>query len=147
MAATWYLIQPPPPVRAFAVAAVAALLGALLLVVSLSSGWHVAFAVIGGVLLVAGLALTALALYIMRQATLRLTLRADGYAVTGNGTRLEGAWREVTRVTVTKERERLTIHHHDDRRTNLVFPIAQNSQIDDVIADVRGRLDAARFID
>ncbi|QNP55114.1 hypothetical protein [Tessaracoccus defluvii] len=114
---------------------------------SLSSGWHVAFAVIGGVLLVAGLALTALALYVMRQATLRLTLREDGYAVTGNGTRLEGAWREVTRVTATKERERLTIHHHDDRRTNLVFPIAQNSQIDDVIADVRGRLDAARFRD
>lgn len=147
MAATSYLIQPPPPVRAFAIAAVAALLGALLLVVALSSGWHVAFAVIGGLVLVAGLALTALALHVMRQATLRLTLTADGYTVTGNGTRLEGVWREVSRVTVTKERDRLTIHHHDDRRANLIFPITANSQIDDVIADLRERLDAARFID
>ena len=51
MAESTYLIQPRPPVRAYLIAAIAALAGALLVVGALAQGWHVAVLVIGGVLL------------------------------------------------------------------------------------------------
>ena len=58
MAESTYLIQPRPPVRAYLIAAIAALAGALLVVGALAWGWHVAVLVIGCVLLAAGGALT-----------------------------------------------------------------------------------------
>ena len=61
MAETTYTIQSRPPVRAFVIAAVGALLGALLLVLAIAQGWHLVVAILGSVQLATGVALLIMA--------------------------------------------------------------------------------------
>ena len=144
MAPTTFLIPPRPPVRAFAIAAVLALVGAVLLVVSLSLSWPIFIAVIGAAVGVTGFALLALALLVMRRSTLVLTMNDDGYAVTGSGKALKGDWLEVNRVTQSRQGGEVTIYHRDNRRAHLVFPSDDSAQVAAVVADIRSRLNAAR---
>ena len=74
MAETTYTIQSRPPVRAFVIAAVGALLGALLLVLAIAQGWHLVVAILGGVLLAAGVALLIVAFMSMQRLAVHLTL-------------------------------------------------------------------------
>ena len=61
MAESIHVIKPQPPVRAFVTAAVADLVGAVVLVAALSQGWHVALVVVGALLLAAGVGLLVMA--------------------------------------------------------------------------------------
>lgn len=140
MAESTYLIQSRPPVRAFAVAAVVALAGALLLVGSLAWGWHLLVGVIGGIALAAGVALTVIAFLSIRRLAVRLTLDDDGYTVSGSEVDHSGQWRDVSKVTRSKEGAHVTIYHGPVRRTHLLFPAGDSPQIDEILADVRARL-------
>lgn len=140
MAKTTYLIQPRPPVRAFAIAAVATLLGALLLVAALNSGWHVAIAVLAGIVVVSGLGLLVTAFLSMGRMAVEVTFDAEGYRVQGREVEGEGQWIDVTKVTQTQSGSRITIHHGPSRATYLMFPGNDKAQVDQVIEDLRARL-------
>ncbi|GAA4898623.1 hypothetical protein GCM10025789_15750 [Tessaracoccus lubricantis] len=146
MAETVYLIQPRPPVRAFAIAAVASLLGAVVLVAALSTGWHWAWALLGGLVMVAGLLLLVTAFMSMNRLAVQVTFDAEGYRVSGREVEGEGQWVDVTKVTQTQSGNRVTIHHGPERATYLMFPGNDPKQVDEVVADLRGRLRAVKGV-
>ncbi|MDO5678414.1 MAG: hypothetical protein Q4G35_13020 [Propionibacteriaceae bacterium] len=146
MAETTYLIQPRPPVRAFAIAAVATLLGAVLLVASLSSGWHVVVSLLFALLFVAGLALLVAAFMSMGRLAVQVTFTKDGYRVQGREVEGEGSWVDVTKVTQTQTGNRVTIHHGPERATYLMFPGNDAAQVDAVVADLKERLRVVKGI-
>ena len=140
MAETTYLIQTRPPVRAFAIAAVATLLGAVLLVAALSSGWHPVVAILSGIVMAGGLVLLAAAFTTMGRNAVQLTFTEDGYRVEGREVNGEGQWLDVTKVTQTQSGSRVTIHHGPNRATYLMFPGNDPAQVDEVVKDLRERL-------
>lgn len=141
MSASSYLIPARPPFRALLIAAIAALVGAGLLVAALALNWHALIALLGGVLLAAGVALCSAAIAAMRRRVVRLTLDHEGYQITGPQQRHRGTWAKVRRVTINDSGDRLTIHH-DTSRTYLVFPGRDETLIADICDDIRGRLRA-----
>ena len=140
MAKTTYLIQPRPPVRAFAIAAVATLLGALLLVAALNSGWHVIVAILAGLVVLAGVGLLVVAFLSMGRMAVEVTFDDDGYRVDGREVEGEGQWIDVTKVTQTQSGNRITIHHGPSRATYLMFPGNDPAQVEQIIEDLRARL-------
>ena len=145
MAESTYLIQPRPPVRAFVIAAVAALAGALLLVGALASSWHAAVAVLGGLLLAVGVALLVAAFVSMSRLAVRLVFDDDGYAVRGLDAEQSGRWIDVTKLTVSEDGGHVTIYHGAVRRTHLLFPGRERTLVDDVLADATARLRQSRL--
>lgn len=143
MAETTYTIQSRPPVRAFAVAAVGALLGAFLLVLALVEGWHVVVAVLGGLLLAAGLALLIVAYLSMQRLAVHLSLDESGYRLVGPGGRHDGRWADVSKVTQSEDGTHVTIYHGPVRRTHLLFA-RDDDALAAVLNDIRARLQAAR---
>lgn len=146
MAPTSYTIQSRPPVRAFAIAAAAALLGAFMIVFAGSKDWALVLplflGVLGVILLLAGVALAGLAYWTMRATSVTLTLDDDGYRLTGRGSDHSGSWLEVNQVTQSESGLHITIYHGPERRTHVVF--SQTDQIDAVVDDLRTRLKASR---
>ena len=145
MAESTYLIQPRPPVRAYLIAAIAALAGALLVVGALAQGWHVAVLVIGGVLLAAGVALTVAAFLSMSRLAVHVVFDDDGYAVRGVDAEHSGKWLDVTKLTVSEDGGHVTIYHGAVRRTHLLFPGRERTMVDDVLADATARLRQSRL--
>lgn len=144
MADSSYVIKPRPPVRAFVIAAIASLVGAILLVIGLSQGLHVAVPVIGGVILVGAVALLTGAVLSMRRLAVTLTLGDDGYVLRGPGLEHSGQWSDVSKVTQSAEGSHVTIYHGVVRRTHLLFPGGDRQQIYDVLMDIRARLAALK---
>ncbi|MBK7820118.1 MAG: hypothetical protein IPJ61_03335 [Tessaracoccus sp.] len=144
MAQSTYLIQPQPPVRAFVIAAISALLGALLLVGALAWEWHVVVAVLGGVFLAAGVVLTVAGFISMSRLTVQLVFDEDGYAVRGLDVEQSGKWLDVTKLTVSEDGGHVTIYHGVVRRTHLLFPARDRALVDDVLADATARLRQSR---
>lgn len=144
MADSTHVIKPQPPVRAFVTAAVADFAGAVLLVLALGQGWHVAAVVAGGLLLAAGVVLMVMALVSMNRFAARLTLTDKGYRLVGPGVDHAGEWADVSKVTQSQEGSHVTIYHGAVRRTHLLFPGGDRAQIGEVLADIRARLVAAK---
>lgn len=143
MSASTYVIRPRPPFRALVISAVLSLLGALLLVLGLALSWHIVVAVLGGVLLSAGVALFIAAVVVMRRRVVVLTLDAQGYTVVGAGQDHKGTWKKVTRVTQNEAGDRLTIHE-SEQRTYLYFMTPDGELIEAVAKELRRRLRASR---
>ena len=146
MPATTYLIQPRPPVRAFAIAAVATLLGAILLVATLNSGWHLVIGLLAAVLMVGGIALLVAAFQSMNRLAVQVRFDEDGYRVSGREVEGEGQWLDVTKVTQTQSGDRVTIHHGAERATYLMFPGKDSGQLGDVVKDIKERLRVVKGI-
>ena len=145
MAETTYLIQSRPPVRAFVIAALCALVGAGLLVLAVSQGWHVAVTIIGAILLACGVALAVAAGLAMRRLRVYLTMDEDGYSLVGQGEEHVGDWLDVNQVTRSGEGGgHVIIYHGPERRTHLFFSASDPGQIDTVLDDLRDRLKASR---
>ncbi|MHA6513715.1 hypothetical protein [Tessaracoccus sp. Z1128] len=144
MAETTHVIKPQPPVRAFVTAAGADLIGAVVLVAALNQGWHVAVVVVGALFLVAGVALMVAAFVSLDRLAVRLTLDDDGYRLVGPGVDHSGEWADVSKVTQSQEGSHVTVYHGPVRRTHLLFPGGDRAQIDEVLADIRSRLQAAK---
>lgn len=139
-----YVIPPRPPVRAFVIAAFAALLGAFLLVASLTWRWHLAFAILGGVALAVGVLLAVLAYLSLSRLAVRVELDESGYRITGSSVEHAGQWLDVSKVTQSEEGSHVTIYHGNVRRTHLLFPRGDSPQIAQVLGDVKARLQASR---
>ena len=136
------MIHPRPPVRAFAVAAVLALLGAGAVVVPVTGVAQTVLVVVGIVLLVLAALLLVLAFTSSRRQKVTVHLDESGYRVDSpSGVRL-GAWADVRRVTTAPGR--ITLHQGDDERVHLVAPAGQLPQFEAIEQAISQRLDDDR---
>ena len=140
MSKTVHVITPRPPVRALVIAAVASLVGAVLLVLALGNDWHPVAVILSALLLAAGLLLAVAAFIAPSRQAVTLTIDDDGYRVNGGGKESSGQWADVSRLTQSADGSRLTIHHGPERRNHLVFQGSDPSQIRRVATDIRRQL-------
>lgn len=143
MAETTYVIKARPPLRAFAIAAVASLVGAVWLVLALTNQWPILSMVVACCVLGFGLFMVVAGLAAVQRQTVTLTLGDDGYRLEGASGEEGGDWDAVTRVTLAKDRSLVTIHEGDTVRHHLVFRSASTTQLDEILADIGQRLDEA----
>lgn len=101
MGAEVHRLAPPPPVRAYAIAAAVAIVGAALIVAG-SVAVLQPIVVIGIVLLVLGAGLAAFALIIVLRASTQVIMDADGLEVRRLGRRTRIPWSEITTVKATR---------------------------------------------
>lgn len=140
-----YLLKPRPPVRAYGIAAVASLLGALFLVLSLTNQWHAAITVFGGIVLLLGLALLVVAMLSMQRHTVRVAISDDGYSIEGTLQAHNGKWYDVSKITQSVDGGHVTIYHDNVRRTHLIFPGPGDPELISVVLDdIRARVVAAK---
>ncbi|MCC2594519.1 hypothetical protein LKO27_14020 [Tessaracoccus sp. OS52] len=144
MSETHYLIKPRPPLRAYGIAAVGSLAGAVLLVLSLLNDWHWALLALGIVVLVAGIMLFVAGLAASGRNRVSITFNDDGYVLEGPRGRETGDWDLVTRVTQSDAGRHITIHEGPETRHHLVFAPGNDAQVADLLEDMTERLDAAK---
>ena len=140
-----YELVPRPPVRAYAIAGAAAILGAALTVAAAANEWSSAFVAFGLALLIAGAVLFAAAVVSATRMRVRVTLTDEGYHLSGPGGERDGTWAEVTKVSLAADGHRLTLHHSPERRTFLVTPGGAHDPVLATLGDAMvARLDADR---
>ena len=144
MPETSHLITPKPPVRAFFLAAVASLIGCVVLVLAVALKWGTLVWALGVLVLVAGEALLLVALFSTRARAARLFLDDEGYRLVSRSGQQEGSWDDVTRVTQSADGAVVTIHEGADVRRVLVFSKPDDPALDKVLADISRRLDTAK---
>ena len=144
MAASMYTLVPRTAVRAFLIAAIASLVGAALLVLALGNYWHPALAVVGVVILAAGLVLLLVAFLAQRASLAELVLDDDGYTVVSRAGSRSGEWADVTRITRAVDGHHVTIHEGEQKRTRLEFNNDNRAQIDEILQEMGVRLDTAK---
>ncbi|MDO4784041.1 MAG: YcxB family protein [Propionibacteriaceae bacterium] len=143
MAATEYVLQPRPPVRAFLLAALATSVSAIMIVVSRMSGWPLVVPILFGVLFVAGVALASAGFTSMRRRQVYVWLDDDGYRIVGNGQERKGSWKQIRRLTETTDGRHITIYA-DDAETHLLCPSGTSApQFRSMLTDMAHRLDRA----
>ncbi|MCW2812371.1 MAG: hypothetical protein JWP61_2829 [Friedmanniella sp.] len=103
-----FVLSAKPPVRALAIASGAALVGALLLVLSAVLDLPVVIAVIGAVVLAAGVALLVSALVLVARLRTTLVLGADQVTIVRGGETATLPWAQVGGVTLQGARLTLT---------------------------------------
>ncbi len=139
-----YTLNARPPLRPLAIGAVTAVVGAALLVFWQALTLPVAVAVLGGLLLVLGLALALAALLLTARLRTAVTLFPHAISVVRGGKERSVPWREITEVSLTHPR--LTLMTDD--RTGGVVVVNPRHVSDPVFSDlvdqVRRRLDADR---
>jgi hypothetical protein len=137
-----HVLNPPLPLRAVAVSAVMAVLGAALIVLPAALRLPAALAVAGWVLLAGAVALLVMAAISWRRMRVVVEFSDDGYVITGTDSRQEGAWADVTKVTQAPTS--LTIHHGPERRVRLVSQRGVTAEMVYLTGDLTRRLDASR---
>jgi len=138
------VLRAAPPVRPLAIAAGAVVLGALLLVLGRAAGVPVVLGVLGGLVLLAGVALAVAALVLAARLRTEVVLDDDGVAVTRRGSRRSLPWREVQEVTVAHPRLTL-VTAEPARELSLVNPRrAGDERFLSLLARLQQRLDADR---
>ncbi len=136
------MLTPPLPLRAVAVAAALAVVGAVLIVLPAALRLPVAMAVAGWVLLVGAVALLVVAAVSWRRMRVVVEFTDEGYQITGPDSHEEGVWADVTKVTQAPTS--LTIHHGPDRRVRLVSHRGVTAELVHLVGDLTRRLDASR---
>ena len=144
MAASSYTIVPRTALRAFLIAAIASVVGAGLLVLALANDWSSVVAVLAVLIMAAGLALLLIAFLAQRASVAELVLNDEGYTVVTRDASQSGNWVDVTRITRTVEGGHVTIYEGDEKRTRLEFHSDDRDQIDEILAEMGARLDAAK---
>lgn len=140
-----YVLKPRPPVRAFIIAGVLSLLGALLVVWASSRGAAMVWVVLAAIVLVLGIALAVLGAISMVNMRTFITLDEQGYRIKGPGVDKGGSWADVTRVTTTKQGAHLTMYHGEVGRTHIMCPGgADDPQMAALAQDIADHLDHDR---
>ena len=136
-----YTINPRPPLRAFVLAAVLSVIGALVIVVGGSTVWNI----LGGLVLVAGLGLLVMALISMRTMRVFVDLDDEGFHVHGPGIDKKKAWKDVTRVSLSQDETHLVFAHGEVERTHLFCPGGPgDEEFTALLEDITKRLDKDR---
>ena len=139
---TTHVMKPRPPLRAFGLAAVLAVVGMGFVIAPDVTGWHVILRAIGIALLLVGLAILGLAVLAVQRFRMEVVLDDEGYRVVSpTGTR-EGAWAEV--VKVTRGERRLVLHRRDGTRIAVTQPRGGAGDLNALGTDIARRLDASR---
>lgn len=141
---THYVIKPRPPFRAFFIAAVATILGAALVVLTLVNAWHWVVLALGIIVLVAGLVLFLAGLAATGRGRVAITFTDDGYSLDGSAGSEGGRWETVTRVTQSDDGRHVTVHNGSDERHHLVFAPGNSGQVAELLEDMTKRLDVAK---
>ena len=116
---TTHVLRPVQPLRAYALAAILATVGAVVVVLGNVGGsiWVVS---LGALILACGLVLLGATVSSVRRYKVWVDLDEKGYAIHASTGDHTGDWADVTRVTRTVDGTQLTLHHDDERRTLLV---------------------------
>ncbi|GAB3765554.1 YcxB family protein [Microlunatus parietis] len=136
-----HLLAPKPPVRAYAIAAGAAVVGAGLIVAGTVSALQVVL-VIGVIVLALGLALALVALIMVLRLTTTVIMDRDGLEVRRIGHRQKIPWSDITSVKTTR-------HHFivvaNSGGTEFVNPRdGEDKTVIALMTAIRDRLDANR---
>jgi hypothetical protein len=142
MAATTHLLTPPPPVRAFGLAAAGSLVGVAGFLAPQVMGAPEWVRPVGLVVLAASLALVFVALASTRRGGVRVELDSDGLRVAGSAGPEQITWADV--VKVTRAPGRISLQRRDGSRISLVVPRGGGGDLDALGADVARHLDADR---
>ncbi len=113
-------LKPRPPVRAFAVAAGLAVLGAVALVAGDLLKWGVVGLVLGIILIVAALLLALAGVGTMARMRVTVNLDDKGFTVIGPDGERSRDWSDVLRVTQSASGKRITFHNRDMSKLQLI---------------------------
>jgi hypothetical protein len=140
-----HTLRPQPPVRAFLIAAVVSVAGAVLTVVGAANGWPGGVIALWVVILIAGLALLGAGIWSMWRMQVRAELTPTGYTFrTPAGVR-HGTWSETTRVTASESGRRISFHHRDETVDHVICPVdANDPTMAELVEDVTSRLKDSR---
>lgn len=99
-----YLLRPAPPIRAFGLAGILAIVGAVVIVLAAENGWPAAVPVIGWILV--GLCVLLIAGAVLAMFRLRVHANFDktGYHIQSQRGTVDGPWLDVTKVTLSGPR-------------------------------------------
>lgn len=143
MAATEYVLQPRPPVRAFLVAALTTAISATLIVVSRMYAWPTLLLLLFCVIFVAGVMLATAGLSSMKRRQVFVRLDEEGYRIVSNGRERSGEWTAIKRLTETTDGRHITLYASDSE-THLLCPSGTSApQFRSMLADMARRLDRA----
>lgn len=142
VAASTHQVRQRPPLRALALSALLMLCGIVLVSMAELLDSNVPLLVVGLVVIALGLVLLGISLWIARVARVRVVLDEDGYLLQGRDVAETGKWADVGRVTRTHDR--ITLHHKDGTRVQLIGTRGVGSDLDALGADIAQRLDAHR---
>ncbi len=136
------MLTPPLPLRAVALSALLAVVGAALIVAGAAAGLTTAVVVIGWILLAGAVGLNLVAWTTWRRMRVSVELSDFGYTIDGPAAHEEGRWADVTKVTQTPTT--LVIHHGEDHRVRLVSQRGVTADLVHLTGDLARRLDASR---
>lgn len=142
MSTTRHVMKPRPPLRAFGMAAVLAVVGMGFVVSSDAFGWNPIVRAIGIVFVAAGLVLLALGFVAIQSRRVEIVLDDAGYRVTAPTGASAGSWADVVRVT--RAERRLIVYGRDGSRTLMTHPRGGAGDLDALGADIARRLDSSR---
>ena len=140
---TTFVVRPRLPMRAFVLAALLSMLGALGITLSAATAISQVWMWVSAAVLLVGVLLVITALTSMRRLRTYVELGDTGWEVRAPGGTTRGLWRDVTKVTIAADGVRLTLHHPDGRRTHIVAP-GPTDEMQAMALDIAARLDASR---
>lgn len=140
---SYYTLRPQTPVRAWALAALALVVG----VAACLAGWpeprRIVLVVIGVLVGLLGVALAIAAAAFVSARTVHIVLSPDGYQVNGPGYHKQGSWIDVDEVAATPDGARLVISSGHVDRTFIQAPGGvADERMQAITTDITRRLEA-----
>lgn len=134
-----FVLRPPAPIRAFAIASIAAVAGAVVIVLS----GHLAVTVLGVALLAVALLLALLAVSLPRRLRSVVRVDADGIAVTRAGRTGRLAWSSIDRVQESG-RQLIAVAAGDERDLAISAPGVRGPSYARLLGVIKQGLDVSR---
>lgn len=143
--ASVHMIRPAPPVRAFLIAAVLAMIGAVLSVTASAQQWPVGLIIFGVIITLLGLLLLGTAAWTMFRMRVRAELTPTGWFFRGpNGVR-HGTWANTIKVTASDSGRRISFFGRDETVQNVIFPQDGTvPEMEQLTRDITAHLNRAR---
>lgn len=136
-----YTIKPRPPLRAFVLAAVLSVIGAVMVVAGSGALWDW----LGGLVLLVGVGLLLMALYSLWSMRVHVDLDDEGFHVRGPGINKKKPWSSVTKVALSQDETHLVFSHGEVERTHLFCPGGPgDEEFESMLKDITRRLDENR---
>ncbi len=138
-----YVLRPRPPVRALAIASLAALVGAVLTVVAAALGLPGAVLVLGAVVLGVALALAVASLVLTARLRSTISLDPTGLKLSRGPQRVDLVWGDISAVDLTGDS--IVLRTRDDGRTEVPNPRGTSDPVvSSMLNAIRAALDADR---
>lgn len=142
MPASTHQVRRRPPLRPLALSALLMLVGIVLVLMAGLLDANVPLLVLGLVVIGLGFALLAAAAWVAWVTRVYVVLDDDGYLLQGRDSTESGKWSDVGRVT--RGSDRITLHHKDGTRVQLVVSRSASADLDALGTDIARHLDANR---